>query len=418
MVTAVRRTDGRLDITDWLMLIYIGSLPIEAIVRLPGVGGSLSRPIGLLTIISAVVGLVGHPYLRRPTQGHVLMVLFTGWCALSLTWTASVDLTVSRLFSFGVLLALMIIIHDRVRTMYRLHQTIWAFVIGAGFGVLDVLVRIPVADSTGVEGTARIGAAGQDVNEFSMTIALAAAAALLLRFLSPHRWVRLACTALIVLTPLVAFLAGSKGAILVLVPILIVILISSGQRGAAYLATALTMLAIGGWIAVAIAPTENIERIEWLFNRDEQDYSVDARSKIAERSQAVFLQTPVQGIGAGAFNKVAEDRYGEEFVTHSTPLSVAAETGIVGVAFFYGALFLAARAAWRGARQVRLMWLGLLAAWFVASATLTLEYTKVTWFVLSLVLTGVTVTRSAASNQMMGPNHLGARPIPTLDRAT
>jgi O-antigen ligase len=301
--------------------------------------------------------------------------------------------------------------------MYRLRQVIFAFLIGAIFGVFDVLIRVPTASTSGVEGTARIGAVGQDVNEFSMTIALAAAAALLLRFLSPHRHIRAACAGLILLTPVVSVLAGSRGAILVLFPIVIVILISSGQRGAVYLATALTMLAVGGWIAVAIAPTENIERIEWLFNRDEQDYSVDARSRIVERSQEVFFQTPVQGVGAGAFSKVADDRYGEAFVTHSTPLSVAAETGIVGLIFFYGAVFLAGRAAWRGALQVRLLWLGILAAWFVASATLTLEYTKVTWFVLSLLLTGVTVTRSAASDQMMGPNYIGARPIPTLGRA-
>lgn len=416
-MTTPRRSDGRLDITDWLMLIYVGSLPIEAIVRIPGVGGSLSRPIGLLLIASALVGLLGHPFIRRPTQGHIFMLLFVGWCALSLLWTASVELTVARLYSFGSLLAIMLIVHDRVSSMYRLRQVIFAFLIGAIFGVFDVLIRVPTASTSGVEGTARIGAVGQDVNEFSMTIALAAAAALLLRFLSPRRHIRAACAGLILLTPVVSVLAGSRGAILVLFPIVIVILISSGQRGAVYLATALTMLAVGGWIAVAIAPTENIERIEWLFNPDEQDYSVDARSRIVERSQEVFFQTPVQGVGAGAFSKVADDRYGEAFVTHSTPLSVAAETGIVGLIFFYGAVFLAGRAAWRGALQVRLLWLGILAAWFVASATLTLEYTKVTWFVLSLLLTGVTVTRSAASDQIMGPNYIGARPIPTLGRA-
>ena len=73
------------------------------------------------------------------------------------------------------------------------------------------------------------------------------------------------------------------------------------------------------------------------------------RSKRAELTARVFREHPVAGVGVGAQPAATEDiskRYGPEarFVSHTTPLTVAAELGVLGlaayVAFLVGAAVL------------------------------------------------------------------------------
>lgn len=410
MSNLVRNPD-KLDITDWLLAAYTASLPVEAIAAVPGFGGSLSRPIGLLLIVSAILSKITYPKVRKPTTGHVLLILFVGWASLSIIWSVDSDLSVSRVLTYVPILGVTLIMHDRLRGGRRLQLILLAFTVGCIVGIFDVLRQVPGSEGQGVEGTNRLGAANADVNEFGMTLAIGAAMALLLRTISTNRRVRLLCTFMMAMAPIVIFIAGSRGAILALLPPLIAVLISSGRRGGRYLAATLAMMTGLFVVAITIAPESNLERIEWLIDRGSQDHSVETRSSLAQTGRDIFYDNALLGVGSAAFPTEAARTLGYPIVAHSTPVSVAAELGIVGVALLFGGFVLAAQMAMRTARrELRVLWLAILGAWFVASATLTWEFTKVTWFTLGIVMTGVSIAQPSWV-QRRAPAR-GPRPIP------
>jgi O-antigen ligase len=78
------------------------------------------------------------------------------------------------------------------------------------------------------------------------------------------------------------------------------------------------------------------------------------RFKLVENGLAIAAHHPVQGVGIGGFKKAYAARTGlkgkepKAAASHDTPITVAAETGIVGVALFAWLLVAAFLLAFRG----------------------------------------------------------------------
>ena len=153
------------------------------------------------------------------------------------------------------------------------------------------------------------------------------------------------------------------------------------------------LLAIGLTGPVMAAPNGGI-------NRASSD-----RYKLITNGIRIALAHPIQGVGIGGFKRAYADRYhlkGKEpkrAASHDTPVTVAAETGIPGLALL-GWLFVAGiLAAWRGVSssfrgQTKLI-LGLL---FGAIAVHSLFYNAffedpMMWGVLGLIALVIAVPR-------------------------
>ena len=120
----------------------------------------------------------------------------------------------------------------------------------------------------------------------------------------------------------------------------------------------------------------------------------------------MFVHHPVAGVGIGAQPRASQKlatHFGplQNFVSHTTPLTVAAELGIVGFVLYVGILAGAARSLAAVRRRHQALGLSL-AAVFLALFVHSLAYSgffedPITWFVLGVAaaVLAVPTTRAA-----------------------
>jgi O-antigen ligase len=130
------------------------------------------------------------------------------------------------------------------------------------------------------------------------------------------------------------------------------------------------------------------------------------RSRRVELTAKVFAHRPLAGVGLGAQPRASQDlaaRFGplQNFVSHTTPLTVAAELGVIGVVLYLAILAGAARTIDAVRRRHRALGLSL-AAVFLALFVHSLAYSgffedPITWLVLGIAAAYITWREQTAS---------------------
>ena len=95
------------------------------------------------------------------------------------------------------------------------------------------------------------------------------------------------------------------------------------------------------------------------------------------------------GIGSGALTTAI----GASEVAHNTFLSVLAELGLIGFTLFIVILGIVVHQAIKQSKQHSGLWLTILLIWAIGVSTLTWEYRKPTWLLLSLIVISANLFR-------------------------
>jgi len=148
------------------------------------------------------------------------------------------------------------------------------------------------------------------------------------------------------------------------------------------------------------------------------------RSRLVSVTWKVFRNHPLVGVGIGAQPKASQDEAARNLEasrnkSHTTPLTVAAELGIVGILVYLAFLAGAARSLLAVAARDRALGLGL-AAVFLTLLVHSLFYSgffedPVTWGALALAAAALTRTTSPTAGDGAGPSGriatLGRSPV-------
>jgi len=140
--------------------------------------------------------------------------------------------------------------------------------------------------------------------------------------------------------------------------------------------------------AASVVPDTTWERFLSL-RQNLQTGTLGGRGMIWTAGWDLFQRNPIVGIGAGAFGPVVESRINARLIAHNTYLSVATETGVIGLALFVSAFGSIAASARRCDRSRRVFVLVLLATWMVGVSSLTWEHRKGTWIVFGVCTAAV-----------------------------
>jgi O-antigen ligase len=99
---------------------------------------------------------------------------------------------------------------------------------------------------------------------------------------------------------------------------------------------ALTIVAILGFSALAIIPSDYVERATSIYTMEEKEgNSIGARLEILEDSWHVFTEYPM-GVGPAAFPLVRARLFGRSQDTHNLYLEIATNLGALGLLVFLG----------------------------------------------------------------------------------
>lgn len=312
---ARRRSETRRALRD-LLVIYAAVVACASLFY-PALSIK-AGPIGAL----ALLFVAPSSYVRL--RAHVwLLVALSLWSFLSVLWSIDPDTSLRLSITRTVCAVVVVYLVAVLRTRMHVLVVVYGYLVGCAIAtVLLVLAKI-----SGPEGQ-RIPFAA-DLNINYVAYALAAGLGLLVmvhRLHTGHR-VRVVMPftfAIVILLGIVV--TGTRGALLSAAVLVLWLVVSSAlRRPPLHL----------WWTAVVIAATVLVtglfDQLTLLFesgSRSTGDWS--GRLKVWPLARDAWIENPVLGVGAGAFETTNEMSIG----AHNAILEIGASLGAVGVALF------------------------------------------------------------------------------------
>lgn len=372
-------------IAFWLSLVFIFVVPWEGVIEIPGIG-TAAKMIGFTLAGFWLVTVLFTNRIRQPRPFHLLVFLFVLWNGLSIFWSADPGRTFTHLQRWIQLLALVIILWDLYTTRERLFAGLQAFVLGEYVGV-GMAIQNFFAGDVYYNTYQRFSPAEQsNPDGFGIIVVLAIPVAWYLASsnspLKMNRLLRVVNYAYIPAAFIGLSLSGTRTALLVS--------ILAMAFGIATL-TRLRMAARTGiFLLLAVVILNVLPYVQELrsFQRFSTTGSELAEGDLNQRTALwsdgleAFVEHPVLGVGANMYRSI--NYLGK--LAHNSFLSVLVELGIVGFVLFAAIVATAFLQAWRLPKWDAAFWLVLLLCWAVSALSLTYEYRKATWFIMSMAV--------------------------------
>jgi O-antigen ligase len=386
---------------------FVLVLPWDVYAEFPVVG-SIPRLVGIVASAIGVLYILARRRVRPLSSFHVFALVFVFWAAVSMLWSIDQDATRTRLLTYLQLVVLVWLIWEIAWSPDRIRALLGAYVLGVSLAALaTVYDYVSGVHAAGYPG--RFNGLNVNPNELGMTLALGLPMAWYLSLTHAHRRVARLWQLYLPLAITAILLTASRGAFLSMLVALAIVPTTQGRLRLRTKA-ALCALAAGSLIVAAnVVPEATLERLETTRADIESGYFGN-RGFIWRTGLEVAREHPLVGTGAGTFGAAVEPSLNFEWSSHSVPLSILVEDGIVGLLIFvamFGATITALRPAPRLRRRfgtVLLLTLG------VGSLSLEWGYRKQFWFVLGIVAAEAALRRRSDDVLDLDPPAWSTRP--------
>jgi O-antigen ligase len=393
-------------------LSFLELLQLGSEVSVAKLGGALLALSWLAVIFTR--GEAKSDFMAVHPAMTMVLGLFLGWVALSVTWAENPGEALAALARYIPNALLFLIAFTAIRKRSQALLVVAALVAGAVTATAYGLLRPPDVYGERITGT------NLDPNELASVlvagVALSGAVAANLRGRPGLRQAAFAAGAFCVLG---TFLTTSRGGLIALGALLVAAILFSGRwRPRVIVAASVIALATFYYFAV-IAPPEARERIQHTTQGETR--LLEGRTTIWQVAERAVAANPVKGVGGGNF-KTASRHYllqpgavarsdliiDTPLVAHNTYLQILAELGIVGLALFGAIILFSLRSALVAAQNfaaigdrsgealARGLSIALVGA-LVADFFISQEYNKQLWLLLALGPTILSVSRREQS---------------------
>ncbi len=388
-------------------------------------GGELGRLLLLYAVLAVVTaafafGVVrGGPVPPLPPLIAAPAAGFVALAALSLTWTSDLGAATNLLMFFLLPFALLVAIVGRSPFPTWLPRAL--AIVAVALGCLFALVGIVEAathkllffsSSVAVGNTYssffRVTSLFRDPSLYGRHLVLAIAVLVVALWLGRVNVLLAAGLLAFLFAGLYFSYSQSSFVALFVVTVLVTAVVGDRARRRLVILAAVVVALLGAGAVAAVVKNQSVRR------------ATSDRSRRVESASRVFRDHPLLGVGLGSQPRASQElahRYGPtgSFVSHTTPLTVASELGIVGLLTYLGLLAGAGKTIALVRRNDQALGLALAAA-FVALVTHSLFYSgfvedPITWFTLALAA-GYLVARAGGSEAagMIAPRPAAAAP--------
>jgi O-antigen ligase len=376
---------GLVFVIPWEMIGALGELP------------SLSRLLGLITILTAVVAMFARPTLRRVPWAMRFMILFWIWTALGLLWSVDPPYTQIHVVTILLLVLFVWLIWQFCPSVDRqvvLKKTyIWGHVVPLAWMYVD----FARAGFSRAALGARFTGAGHDANYMAelLNVVVLFVVYLLARGRGRRMPLRPFYVGLLPAAAIAVFLTGSRTGVLGLAASGVVSLFILRYGG--FQTKFLVLLALAGIVLgiVTLVPAELLTRVTTETSLKAGTFQ--ERLDSWQAGLAAWLRVPIQGIGGGTYASLTAGTFAGRMVAHNVFISELVEKGIVGFILFMTFLMMIVKSAWSMPKLERYLWLGSLGVWGLASLTASSGHDKLTWFLFGIVLAQAAALGRAAN---------------------
>jgi putative inorganic carbon (hco3(-)) transporter len=350
-----------------LAFLALAAAPARIPVTVGDTSANLLVP--LYAVVAGAAGMLAWRLLKseRPAPELGLLTwplaLLVGWIGLSLVWTDDLRAGAITLFffvfPFGLLAVALAGLPWSPRALTGLFGLLCAMALvfaaigGWQWATRDVFWNPKVIVSNSYAPFYRVNSVFWDPSIYGRFLVVAILAALVLILFQALRDDRLALALgvflLAVWVGLFISFSQSSFAALVAGIVLAVALAWRWRALAAVGLVAAVMIPIG----MAAPQLENVRDSLFGSSQSRIDRATGNRSQLIGNGLRIAADHPVAGVGVGGFKQAYAERLGvrraPSSVSHNTPLTVAAENGVVGLVLFVWLLVAATLTCFRGA---------------------------------------------------------------------
>jgi O-antigen ligase len=369
-------------IAYWITWLFVFALPWEnAVSVIPGTA-IVTRLTGALSLAAALGATILSGRVRRWHPMHLVGLLFLIWSGAELFVTHSGTRLPYKYTTYVQLFAMVWIIWEIAPSWSRLTRLMLAYVSGAYVGAVATLMLYRQQ----ADELKRFAAVESDPNSLAMTLALALPMAWYLGMTVKNPILRWVCRGFIVVGLVAIGLTASRGGMVAATVALMIVPLTMTKLSPGRLIAAVAMLAVSGVLAAVYIPDKIVQRLA-TTGTEVEDLSLGGRFKLWEAGLKALTERPLAGYGAGLWRQAVAPWLGPNpQVAHNSFISVAVETGIVGLMLYLGMFLAVFLALMRLPSFERRFTLVLLATLMVAMLPLSWDDQKSVWVVLALLL--------------------------------
>lgn len=384
-----------------VVALFVFSIPAEDALLVGGVGAS--RLLGLLALAATVGALVDRGSLRLRPPSLLLLVggLYFSWSAATYFWSVAPSASLVRIVSYAQLVGFVWLVHENTRKDQGRRLLMQAFVLGC---YVAIAIAAYATFGTSEPGFRDVGPFG--ANSFASTVALAMPMAWSLYLRGSSQPLHVLNLLYPAISMFALVLAASRGGLFTGLLALMVIPVTLSRLTAKKRFALAVGIVATVWMLFVFAPQwfpnlqPNVERLATTGNELETG-TLTGRTVIWTAGLEVLIASPVAGVGAGAFGYAVEDHLGAFASAHNTFLSVAVDSGLIGL-FLFLLLLATALASALAASRHRAISLILFASLLVAMLPSTAEAEKATWFILALLAAARPIVLTNAEAEAAG----------------
>jgi len=367
-----------------LSLIVIFTIPWEDAVTIAGLN-SVTRYAGIIASGVWLVSIFFRRKLRRLNAFHVLLILFSLWNVVSLTWTIEYDYTYQQAKTYLQLFLLILIIWDLITTKEELYAAMQAYILGCYIAIITTIINYVIGRTIRVYDIGRYAGVGNAV-ELALTLTLGLPLAWHLATSSQTQNNKFLRTLNFIYIPLSLFailLTGTRMALFAVIPAFIYILWTYGRIKPLIRISSFFALMGSMFFLEELIPSTTLERLGTIFNSIASG-DLGGRVILWKESLSIFSQSPLIGIGSGALRSPLV--LGTQ--AHNTFISVLTELGLFGFLLFLFILIIVFRQIFLQEKDLSRLWIAILSIWVIGVSTLTWEHRKVTWLLFTFLIIG------------------------------
>jgi putative inorganic carbon (HCO3(-)) transporter len=353
-------------LVPWLLPVAaLACVPARIGVHVGGAGSKLLVP--LYVVVLGATMLLGWELWRGDVRARELGLVtwplagFLAWVGISLAWSKDVHEGAITLLAFYVPFAILALAVARlrwstlgVRVLYGAVAVMALVFAGVGFyqyETRDIFQNPKVINSNAYAQFFRVNSVFWDPSVYGRFLVVAIVPSLvLLVYGRVRRLAPLVVVAVVVtwLGLLISFSQSSFAALLVAVV---------GASVVAWRWRALVAVAVAGFVLAGIAVSAPTLRHSIQHHTSSGlNSATSGRSSLVANGVRIAASNPVAGVGVGGFKRAYADRV-KKFkgkdpklaASHTTPVTVAAEGGIVGLVLYLGLLAALLAQAFRSA---------------------------------------------------------------------
>ena len=312
-------------------------------------GFAISFPwVELIAIVTLISLVISNERKKVPASTiSVLLLLILIWTGITTVFAVEPAFAWAKYQEFAKILIMAFMTLVLVNTRERMHWLIWMIVVSLGFyGLKGGVFTLLGAGANHVIGPPHsfIG----DNNALALALSMTLPLMRYLQLQSARKYVRIGLGVAMLLTGIAVLGTYSRGGLIALAVVALVLFVKSRQRVVVMLA-----IVVVGFAALQFMPPQWTARMDTLHHTDTV-HSAQTRLQSWVFAANVAIHRPLVGGGFEVYRDASMwQQYGPEGAKpraiHSIYFNILGDQGFVGLLLFLGLLF----ATWRKCSKVR-----------------------------------------------------------------